>query len=422
MRIGAIVFLSVLLFLLILLDWYVFQGIKSLTTNMQSQATRQGIHWAYWLVNAGFPVFIAVIYLNLGRMNTMFMTIGSLFLTLLVTKLVFVAVLAGGDLFRMAEGGFNWLTSNAGEDGFVPGRRKFVSQLALGVAVIPLTSFLYGIAKGKYDYKVHRHTLFFDDLPDSFDGFTITQISDVHSGSFDDADAVRKGVEMINAQKSDLFVFTGDLVNSVASEFEPWIDLFKTIKAPYGQFSILGNHDYGDYHHWPLESEKSLNLATLMRYHAETGFRLLLDENIPIEKDGEKIYLMGVENWGVGFGKRGDLKKALQHVPDDAFKILLSHDPSHWDHEVKNTPAPVQLTLSGHTHGMQMGVEIPGLRWSPSKYRYPKWAGVYEEAGKYLHVNRGFGFLGFSGRVGIWPEITVMELKKKRQVNGEKEV
>lgn len=415
MRIGAIIFLLILVFLLFLLDWYVFQGIKSLTSSAGSMLLRRSIHWSFWIVNAGLPIFISIVYLNMGRMNAWFTTAGSLFVTLLVSKAVFVAILAGGDLLRVAEGGFNWLTSNGGGEDFLPGRRKFVSQLALGVAFVPFTSFLYGITKGKYNFKVHRHTLYFDNLPEAFNGFTITQISDIHAGSFDNPEAVRQGVEMINAQQSDVFVFTGDLVNSVASEFDPWVEVFQKIQAPFGQFSILGNHDYGDYHHWPLEEAKAANLEALKQHHANTGFRLLLDEHVEIEKDGQKIVLAGVENWGVGFGKRGDLRKALQNVPVDAFKILLSHDPSHWDKEVKNFESPVHLTLSGHTHGMQMGVEFAGLRWSPSKYRYPKWAGVYEEAGKYINVNRGFGFLGFSGRVGIWPEITVMELRKKEE-------
>jgi predicted MPP superfamily phosphohydrolase len=401
--------------LLFLMDWYVFQGIKSLTANFQSSPLKQGIRWAHWLISLGLPLTIAVMYVKSGRMNPYFMFTGSLFITMLITKAAFVAILMGGDLYRLAEGGINWLADHTvgGEGNFMPGRRKFVSQLALGVAAIPFTSFLYGITKGKYLFKVHRHTLWFDDLPQAFDGFKITQISDVHAGSFDDMDAVRRGVEMINAQQSDLFVFTGDLVNSMASEFDRWVDVFKEIKTPHGQFSILGNHDYGDYHAWPNAEAKMANLEQLKKHHAAAGFRLLLDENVEIEKDGEKISLLGVENWGIGFGQRGNLRKALAGVSPENFKVLLSHDPSHWDNEVKNYDQHVHLTLSGHTHGMQMGVEIPGLRWSPVKYRYPKWAGVYEEAGKYINVNRGFGYLGFAGRVGIWPEITVLELKRK---------
>lgn len=412
MRTGQLVFFLLLAALLFLLDWYVFQGIKSLTEPLKSHPLRIIIHWLHWMISIGLPVFIVFIFLNMGRMNPYFTTAGSLFITVLVTKLAFVAVLAGGDLYRLAEGGFNWLASSPDSERFLPKRRLFVSQLALGLAAIPFTSFLYGITKGKYNFKVHRHTLYFTDLPEAFDGFTITQISDVHSGSFQDSSAVRRGVEMINAQQSDLFVFTGDLVNSIASEFDPWVEIFNKIKAPFGQFSILGNHDYGDYHAWPNEEAKRSNFEALKKNHEKAGFRLLLDESVEIEKAGEKITLMGVENWGIGFGQRGNLVKAASGVPAEAFKILLSHDPSHWDQEVKKFKAPVHLTLSGHTHGMQMGVEIPGLRWSPVKYRYPKWAGLYEENGRHLHINRGFGFLGFHGRVGIWPEITVLELRR----------
>jgi uncharacterized protein len=408
--------LLIIFALVFLLDWYVFQGIKTLTTHIQNLTLRNGIHWGFGAVSLGLPVLLFYSLTALGRSSPVVSISASLFITLFVTKIVFALVLLGGDVFRVGEGTYQWLaSSSAGEDNFMPGRRRFVSQLALGVAAIPFASFLYGITKGKYNFKVRRHVLYFKDLPKAFEGFTITQISDVHSGSFDDKEAVQRGVEMVNAQGSDLFVFTGDLVNNSADEFDPWVDIFKQIKAPHGQFSILGNHDYGDYVSWPSEAAKRANFEKLKHQHTKAGFRLLLDEHVEIEKDGQKIALLGVENWGKGFGERGDLNKALEGLPMEAFKILLSHDPSHWDAEVKPHTSPIQLTLSGHTHGMQMGIEIPGLKWSPVKYRYPQWAGVYEDAGKYLHVNRGFGFLGFAGRVGIWPEITVLELRKARE-------
>jgi hypothetical protein len=394
------------------MDWYVFQGIKTLTPSLQSETLRHLIHWSYWIVSAGLPLLLLFIFVKIGRMNPTFSFMGSLLLTLIVTKLTFLLILAGGDFLRLAEGSYHWLLTDNDRATFLPERRKFVAQMAVGVAMIPFTSFLYGMVKGKYRFKVHRHTLTFKDLPPAFDGFTITQISDVHAGSFDDYGAVQRGVDLVNAQGSDLFVFTGDLVNSVATEFDRWLPVFKQIKAPFGQFSILGNHDYGDYHPWPNATAKAANLEALKKQHDKANFRLLLDEHVLLEKEGQKIALLGVENWGVGFGKRGNLKKAITGIPADAFKILLSHDPSHWDHEVKHFDTPVHLTLSGHTHGMQFGVEIPGWKWSPSKLKYPKWAGVYEENGKYINVNRGFGFLGFSGRVGIWPEITVIELKR----------
>jgi predicted MPP superfamily phosphohydrolase len=261
---------------------------------------------------------------------------------------------------------------------------------------------------------VHRTTLYFDDLPEAFDGFKIAQISDIHSGSFDDPEAVAKGVAMLNAQKPDLFVFTGDMVNNKAEEIAPYIDIFSKVEAPYGRYSILGNHDYGDYVAWSTPQLKAQNLADLKRHHAEIGYRLLLDEHVWIEKDNSQIALLGIENWGKGFGERGDLKNALQGVGQNDFKVLLSHDPSHWDAQVKSNPTKIHLTLSGHTHGMQFGFEIDRFKWSPVKYRYRNWAGLAEENGRYLYVNRGFGFLGFQGRIGIWPEITIIELRKKR--------
>ena len=279
--------------------------------------------------------------------------------------------------------------------------------------LVTITLLAYGIVRGKYAYRVIKHTLFFDDLPQDFDGFTITQISDIHAGSFTKPKEVERGISLINKQKSDLFVFTGDLVNNAATEIEPYIPIFSVIKADYGKFSILGNHDYGDYAKWPTEQAKIDNLDRLKKNHAELGFRLLLDEYATLTKGKSKIILAGIENWGIGFGERGDLKKALNGTELTDFKVLLSHDPSHWEAEVKAFPSKINLTLSGHTHGMQFGIEAFGLKWSPVKYRYKHWAGIKTENNRYLNINRGFGFIGFSGRVGIWPEITVITLKKK---------
>jgi uncharacterized protein len=414
MPLRGIAFLAIFLSIVFLLDWYVFQGVRTLTAAMQSPFWRKGVRLVYWIISAGLPLILIFAAFTMDRskgFSPLFSYASSFLIALFFTKLAFMTVLLGGDALRVAEGGLNLIKGNADDIPFMPERRRFVSQLALGVAVIPFASFLYGIAKGKYNYKVHRHVLRFKDLPKAFDGFTITQLSDVHSGSFDDRDSVRRGLALAQEQGSDLLVFTGDMVNNTAGEFEPFVEMFSELKAPFGKYSVLGNHDYGDYIPWPSEEAKRENLSQLQQYQEAAGFRLLRDERIEIEKDGEKIALLGVENWGVGFGQRGDLSKAMQGLPRDTFKVLLSHDPTHWDHEVKTLDNPVHLTLSGHTHGMQMGVEIPGFRWSPVKYRYPKWAGIYEEAGRILHINRGFGFLGFSGRVGIWPEITVIELR-----------
>jgi len=276
------------------------------------------------------------------------------------------------------------------------------------------SGFLYAMLKGKYDYRLHKTTLFFEDLPPAFDGFTITQLSDIHSGSFDNTHAVQKGIDLARAQHSDLFVFTGDLVNNVAWEIEPYLDRFGAIKAPYGQFSILGNHDYGDYIQWDSEKEKADNLQRLKEHHKTLGYRLLLDEHVLLEKDGQQLALIGVQNWGRGFIQIGDLDKALKGLDPEIFKICLSHDPTHWEEKIRFHPTTIHLTLSGHTHGAQFGVESDKFRWSPVQYRYLDWAGLANEKDRYLYVNRGFGFLAFSGRLGIWPEITVITLKRGR--------
>mgnify|MGYP003297398692 FL=1 len=283
----------------------------------------------------------------------------------------------------------------------------------MGLASIPFLSILYGITKGKYNYKVLKYTLFFEDLPPAFDNYKITQISDIHSGSFDNRSKVEYAVDLVNAQASDAIMFTGDLVNSKTSEMLPWKSIFSKLKAKDGVFSVLGNHDYGDYTRWPSEQAKRKNFDEMLDLQREMGFQLLLDEAKYIEKNGARLAIIGVENWGKGFKQKGDLKRATSKINPQDFKILLSHDPSHWEYEVVDDKLHYQLTLSGHTHGMQFGIEIPGLvKWSPIKWRYKYWAGLYENEGQVLNVNRGFGYLAFPGRVGIWPEITVITLKK----------
>jgi len=295
-----------------------------------------------------------------------------------------------------------------------PGRRNFIRQAGLFVAAIPFTSMLYGITMGKYNFKVNKLTLSFKNLPEAFEGFKIVQISDIHSGSFDNREAILDGIELVNRQQADLILFTGDLVNNDSREIEPFIEDFKNLQAREGVYSVLGNHDYGDYKKWNSEKDKMDNMELLYDYHKEMGFKLLNNENASIHREGEEIGIYGVENWGKPpFPQRGDLDKALKGKEEVGFKILMSHDPTHWDKKVTQHPTHFDLTLSGHTHGMQFGVEIPGFKWSPIKYFYPQWAGLYEKAEQLLYVNRGFGFLGFPGRVGIWPEITVIELSKK---------
>jgi predicted MPP superfamily phosphohydrolase len=375
-----------------LLHWYVLAGLHVYSENPLMELS-------FWLVISwiSLSLIYAIKRLDSRGMDYFFKFSTHTFLILICTELIFVAVLIPGDIYRI-------FTQQP--------RNLYWVELASLLAIITLILFIHGIIRGKYAYRVIKHTLYFNDLPDSFDGFTITQISDVHAGSFNNPKAIQKGIDLINKQQSDLFVFTGDLVNNKASEILPWMSYFSQIKAPFGQFSILGNHDYGDYVKWENAANKSANLKQLKDYHEALGYRLLLNEHVKVYKDGEKIILAGVENWGLGFGERGDLKKALQNVNSNDFIILLSHDPSHWEEQVKNYPIDIQLTLSGHTHGMQFGLEAFGIKWSPVKYRYPHWAGIKIENNRYLNINRGFGFLGFSGRIGIWPEITVITLKK----------
>jgi uncharacterized protein len=412
----------IILLLLFLIDWYVFQGVQTLSEGWQSLAGQQAVQLGYWVIVVGFMallVYTGFKYAFQGKKTSFSQGVLNAFLTITITKLVLIVFFFGEDIFRMSVGAFNYAYSLVGgavsAEGFIPHRSRLFSQVAFALAAIPFFSFVYGITKGKYRYVVHKHTLHFEDLPENFDGFTITQVSDIHSGSLENAAAVQEGIELIKAQKSDLFVFTGDLVNNQAHEIEPWIKHFSQIKAPYGQYSILGNHDYGSYMAWRSAEDKQLNFEALKQNHARLGYRLLLDESVSIEKGGQKISLLGVENWGVGFGQRGDLQRALNRVDKSDFKILLSHDPSHWDQQVKSHPAHIHLTLSGHTHGMQFGIELGGFRWSPVQYRYKNWAGLVQEAGRYLYVNRGFGFHGFSGRIGIWPEVTVLELRRAKK-------
>lgn len=327
-------------------------------------------------------------------------------------NLVIVPILLGEDIIRGAMGLYDKLVTKEVFD--MPSRRKFISQIALGLAAIPFASLLYGMYKGKYRFRVLEYVMHFEDLPEAFDGYRLTQISDIHSGSFDNHDKIKYGVDLINQQESDVIMFTGDMVNNKASEMIPWKGLFGSLKAKDGVFSVLGNHDYGDYVKWDSPADKEKNLNDLKDIQKEMGYDLLCNESRFIEKDGQRIAIVGVENWGIGgFKKAGDLRKATENVGSKDFKILMSHDPSHWEECVIHDDYHYHLTLSGHTHGMQFGIEIPGwIKWSPVKWRYKQWAGIYEKLGQYINVNRGFGYLGYPGRVGIWPEVTVITLKK----------
>ena len=293
----------------------------------------------------------------------------------------------------------------------IPGRRKFIRQTGLTLAALPFASMLYGITKGKYNFKVNKVKLNFKNLPKSFDGFKIVQISDIHAGSFDSKEAILEGIDLVNQQKPDVIMFTGDLVNNDSREIIPFLGDFKKLEAKHGVFSVLGNHDYGDYKKWDSDQAKKDNMYLLYDYHKEMNFTLLNNQNSIITKNGESIGIVGVENWGnPPFPQKGDLDEAIRGLENIPFKVLMSHDPTHWTKKVIPHKSRFDLTLSGHTHGMQFGIEIPGFKWSPIKYIYPQWADLYQKAGEYLYVNRGFGFLGFPGRAGIMPEITVIEI------------
>ncbi len=301
---------------------------------------------------------------------------------------------------------FKWIVRKQPRKESMPERRKFVRNISLGVASIPFLGTIYGITAGKYNYQLKRVPLSFSNLPKSFEGLKVIQFSDFHSGSFDDYEAVRNGLAYINERKPDLILFTGDLVNNRAGESEPFMEMLRELDAPLGKFAILGNHDYGDYVPYNSDQERVDNMKSLFNVFEYTGFDLLNNENRQIEKNGEIIDIIGVENWGQApFPQYGDLDKATEGLPKDRFSILLSHDPDHWEYEARDYDHPFALTVSGHTHGAQFGVEIPGWEWSPVQYRYKRWMGLYREKDQYLFVSKGFGFLGFPGRVGMSPEV-----------------
>ncbi|HCZ10516.1 MAG TPA: phosphoesterase [Flavobacteriaceae bacterium] len=395
---------------IIVVQWYAFQAIKTITQNK--------FWWAIYALVVGI-ILGGVLWQTLNFDRTVGWTpivaysLG-MFVALLSGQLLMICLLFLEDLSRGASSLLHFFTSD--QKIHFPQRRKFVSQMAIALGAIPFSSLLYGMYKGRYNYRVLNYTLEYENLPDGFDGFQITQISDLHCGSFDNTKKVAYGLDLIDKQKSDLVLFTGDMVNNKANEARPWVEFIAKIKAPYGKFSVLGNHDYGDYSDWENEADKKQNMEEMYQIHQDMGFDLLLNESRYIEKNGDRIALVGVENWGAGrFKKAGDLEKSISKIEPNDFKILLSHDPSHWEAEVIPHAYPFHLTLSGHTHGFQFGIEIPGwIKWSPIQWRYKQWAGIYENKEQKLNVNRGFGYLAYPGRVGIWPEITVITLKKKK--------
>ena len=406
---SAGIIISIVLVLLFLLKLYVFRG-------MYQASLSKVFTWSYFVLSA-LVFFIGIIvfyqWFTQGASPSFWSNfLSALMFTFTVVELIMSAVFLLDDVLIF----FSWVGDKFSKKEVVEvvtERRRFVKLAGLGLAAIPFASFLYGITKGKYAYKVHRVKLAFKDIPKAFDGFKLVQFSDFHSGSFDSLESVQRGVELMQDQNADMILFTGDIVNSDAKEILPYNHLLKNLKAPFGKYAVLGNHDYAIHGRGKVDEEiVQQSVKDVTKNHADAGFEMLHNRNVEIEKDGEKIRLVGVENWGNGFIQRGDINKAYEGMEDGEFNILMSHDPSHWDAQVKSFPKKVHLTLSGHTHGTQMGVEIGDFKWSPSKYIYKQWAGLYTEGEQNLYVNRGFGFLGFAGRVGILPEITVIELEK----------
>lgn len=400
--------------IMVLAEWYGYQATRTLAQHLSPGARRA---WAvsYWLLTVGGWMLAGWA----GSTRQVGATVLKSYLLvlpllLLAGKVVMLAPLLLEDLLRLGRWALvSYAAQPARATGGVMPRSEFLAKLALGLGAVPLFALLWGMVRGATDYQVRRVTLHFPNLPPAFDGFKVVQISDLHTGSFHSTEPLQRAVALINQQNADLVLMTGDLVNNRASEVEPHIPALSQIKAALPVFSSLGNHDYGDYVPWASPAEKRANLQRLMAHHATMGWTLMNDASHTITRGADQIAVLGVQNWSShsNFPKHGNLAQAHAASGDAPFKILLSHDPSHWEAQVLSYP-DIDLTLSGHTHGMQFGVNLPGLKWSPVEYLYKQWAGLYEQGRQKLYVNVGLGYLGYPGRVGFLPEITVLELRR----------
>ncbi len=401
---------------LLLIDLYVFQTVIVLLKK-KSTLTRRILYSLYWAIPLifilGASIYPQIEEFTLGR--TVRYTLVIIFSINYIPKVFSSIILGISDVLGI----FGWMGRKVirRPKEALPGspisRTEFVSKVALVSAAAPLFLMGFGIVGGAHDYRIRRKTLYLKNLPSSFDGITVGQISDIHTGSFFNKTAVRGGVDLLLGEKPDVVFFTGDLVNNRTDEVKDYIDIFNKVKAPLGVYSVTGNHDYGDYTSWISEEAKAKNFKDLIEAHKILGYDLILNDHRKLTVNGESIAILGIENWGAGrFQKYGDLKKTVEGTEDFSTKILLSHDPSHWDAQVRQMYPDIDLMLSGHTHGFQMGVEIGDFKWSPSQYIYKQWAGLYKEGDQHLYVNRGYGYIGYPGRIGIPPEITILELKK----------
>ncbi len=406
--------------ILFVLDLYSYKGLKILVQNIDNEWLRKGILIGHWAVFAGIFVWLLIATFNSPWMSNYkhykyYYYLFGIILLFYIPKIIFSFFVFSDDLLMAGKVIASWFqhSGSASPKGEQISRSQFIYQVGFTVATIPFIGAAYGMLKGRFDFRTVKIEKHFENLPPAFDGLRIVQISDAHLGSFfDDKTHVRKGFKMIRDLKPDLIVFTGDMVNNYSIEAENWIEEFKSLTAPFGKFAIVGNHDYGDYSSWPDMERKKANFDRLLEIQKEMGFKPLLNEHILLEQQGEKIALIGVENWGIKpFPQKGDIDKAKKGTENIGFKILLSHDPTHWDIIVSKEHPDINLTFSGHTHGAQFGVELGNVKWSPIQYKYKHWGGLYEKAGQVLYVNRGFGYIGFPGRVGIPPEITLITLR-----------
>ncbi|MGB3183970.1 MAG: metallophosphoesterase [Cyclobacteriaceae bacterium] len=403
------VWFAIIVAVLILLDIYVFQAIK-LVAGSWSPLARRIAYISYWSVSilAIAGVFAAIL-LDFEKFKLARYFIFSGFMANLIGKVFASLFLGMDDLVR----GVQWVYQHfsAPETPRDNSRHDFLVKTGVIAGTLPLVTMSYGIISGAHDYRVIHKKIALPNLPKSFHGIRIAQVSDIHSGSFFNKTAVKGGVEMVLNEKPDLIFFTGDLVNNESKEVQDYIPVFNKLKAPLGVYSTLGNHDYAEYTRWPSEAARKQDVRKLMEAHNIMGYDLLMNENRMLEQGGDKLAIIGVENWGTGgFPQYGRLGEAHKGTDEAAVKLLLSHDPSHWDAQVRPQFPDIDIMFAGHTHGFQFGIEIGNFQWSPAQYRYPQWAGLYKSGGQHLYVNRGFGFLGFPGRVGMPPEITVIEL------------
>jgi len=403
---------SLIIFIIVLVSFetYVFKAVNSFYKRKPTKG-RKIVRLAYFilLTLSVTSILVMLFWGNNMKMNIRNFFIAAIFINL-ASKLFFSVFIILDDLRRLITYFKVKLFSPKPKTQKGISRSDFLTKMGIAVATVPALSLPFGMVYGPYNYTLHRKKIKFTNLPKEFNGVKIAQISDIHVGSFYNKKAVMRGVQLLLDQKPDVVFFTGDIVNDRAIEMDDYYDVFSKISAPMGVYSVLGNHDYGDYHRWNSEEEKAENFENVKAIHKKLGWNLLLDEHIYLEKENEKIAVIGIENWGKGFHQEGDMAKAYKGC-DAAFKILLSHDPSHWDEQVRKDYLDIDLTLSGHTHGAQLGIETHGFKWSPISLRYKNWAGLYKEDNQYLYVNRGFGFLAYPGRLGIWPEVTILELE-----------